>query len=64
MDSLLFHQSLPSTRCPLDISPVKWIEFDNKTLRAKFVYVQHIAGRARRDEMSVENWICSTEEEK
>ena len=63
-NSLLFHQSLPSTRCLLDISPVKWIEFDNKTLQAKFVYVQHIAGRARRDEMSVETWICSTEVEK
>ena len=63
--SLLFHQSLPSTRCLLDISPGKWIEFDKKkTLRAKFVCVQHIAGRARRDEFSVKNWVCSIEVEK
>ena len=36
------------------------IEFNNKTLRAKYVFVQYIAGSENRDDMSVENEICST----
>ena len=36
------------------------IEFNNKTLRAKYVFVQYIAGSENRDDMSVENEIYST----
>ena len=38
----------------------KGIEFDNKTLRATYMYVQHIAGRENSDDMSVAKEICST----
>ena len=38
----------------------KGIEFDNKTLRAKYMYVQHIAGCENSDDMSVAKEICST----
>ena len=36
------------------------IEFNNKTLRAKYVFVQYIAGSENRDDMPVENEIYST----
>ena len=34
------------------------IEFDNKTLRAKYMYIQHMAGRENSDDISVANDIC------
>ena len=35
-------------------------EFDYQTLRAEYMYVQHIAGCENVDDLSVENWICNT----